>query len=83
MRPIRRRDQAEACHNRRYAPPPPPQKGGSKYLSAPLRDVSTDPNRQDRGLLNAALTQKLTDGTDFTIGLVYAKKPQFRGEVDK
>jgi hypothetical protein len=45
-------------------------------------DVSSDPNRQDRGLFNVSLTQKLTDGTDFTVGFVYANKAEFRGDVN-
>lgn len=46
-------------------------------------DVSGDPMRQGRGLGSVVLTHKLANGVAASIGLVYANKPEFRGNVDE
>jgi len=52
-------------------------------ISATYEDVSEDPAKNDRGLLNATLTYPVGNGTFLSIGAVYATRPEYRGEVDK
>jgi hypothetical protein len=52
-------------------------------VKASYEDVSDDPNRQDRGLVVATLTQRILGKQLVALSLVYATKPEFRGEVDE
>ncbi len=52
-------------------------------VRASYEDVSDDPNRQDRGLVVATLTQRVLGKQLVALSLVYATKPEFRGEVDE
>jgi len=52
-------------------------------LEAEYEDVSDDPNRDDRLVATLTLTQKLADGTDGHVSLVWASKPEYLGEVDE
>ncbi len=51
-------------------------------LSGRWEDWSDDPMHQDRGVLEASLSQRLTDDFSAVVGVVWASKPEFRGEVD-
>jgi hypothetical protein len=67
--------------------------GGSRdrrlELDATYDDVSDDPSRQDRFVAKLSWVEKLSGlaqavaGSDLVVTLVYADKPEFRGEVDK
>lgn len=46
-------------------------------------DVSDDPMRQSRALGNITFTQQLAEATQLSVGLVWANKPEFRGDVDE
>lgn len=50
---------------------------------ASYEDVDSDPERQDRGQAVATFSQTLLGKTTLSISLVYATKPEFRGEVDE
>jgi hypothetical protein len=52
-------------------------------LETEYEDVSDDPNREDRLVATLTMTQKLADGTDGHVSLVWASKPQYLGEVDE
>jgi hypothetical protein len=51
-------------------------------LDASYKVVRDDPLRQDRFVAHANYTYRLTDQTSGTIGLTYANRPEFLGEVD-
>lgn len=51
-------------------------------LGVTYEDVSQDPMRNDRAIANLSLSQKLM-GTPVTFGVVWANKPEYRGDVDK
>lgn len=42
-----------------------------------------DPNRKDRSLITLTFSQKVVDDMVLSLGVVYANKPEFRGDVDK
>lgn len=46
-------------------------------------DFGDDPNRKDRSVATLSFSQKIAGETAFTLGLVYANRPEFRGDVDK
>jgi hypothetical protein len=52
-------------------------------LKASYEDVSSDPARQNRGLLVATFTQRVFQKQLVALSLVYATKPEFRGDVDE
>jgi hypothetical protein len=59
-------------------------------LSATYDDVSGDPLQQDRMLAQLTWTEQLGEaiaqavgGSEFVVSLIYANKPQYRGEVDE
>lgn len=52
-------------------------------LTASYKLVRDDPLRQDRFVANASYTYRLSDGTSGTIGVTYANKPEFLGDVDR
>jgi hypothetical protein len=52
-------------------------------IVASYEDVSDDPTRRDRGIATATLTRQISDDWVLAVGLVYATKPEFRGEADK
>jgi hypothetical protein len=62
------------------------QKGNARSrldIEANYEDVSNDPARQDRGKAVATFSQTLFDKTTLSISLIYATKPEFRGDVDE
>ena len=52
-------------------------------VKANYEDVSNDPKRRDRGTLVGTFSQRVMDDFIVSLSLVYATKPEFRGEVDK
>lgn len=52
-------------------------------LTASYEDVSDDPMRQDRAVATLALSQGTTAGLTLSFSLVWANRPEFRGEVDE
>ncbi|HEU4557004.1 MAG TPA: hypothetical protein VFS20_04110, partial [Longimicrobium sp.] len=52
-------------------------------LTASYKMVRDDPLRQDRFVANASYTYRLSDGTSGTLGVTYANKPEFLGDVDR
>jgi hypothetical protein len=51
-------------------------------LEASYEDVTGDPERQNRFVATATLTQRATDDMSLELTAVYANKPEYRGEVD-
>jgi hypothetical protein len=58
---------------------------GSSRIEAESKyeDYGEDPQRQERWVTTLTFSQKLADQAVFTLGLVYADRPEFRGVVDK
>jgi hypothetical protein len=52
-------------------------------LTASYEDVSDDPMRQDRAVATLTLSQGTTAGLTLSFSLVWANRPEFRGEVDE
>lgn len=52
-------------------------------LTASYEDVSDDPMRQDRAVATLALSQGTTAGLTLSFSLVWANRPEFRGDVDE
>lgn len=52
-------------------------------LEAKYEDVSGDPMRNSRLVATATFTQNLFDGNVVSLSVVYASKPEYRGEVDE
>jgi hypothetical protein len=52
-------------------------------INASYEDVSNDPKRQDRGIATATLARQVGNDWVLALGLVYATKPEFRGEADR
>ena len=50
-------------------------------VSVGYEDFSDDPARQDRGLATATFTYPVAEGFYLSVGVVYATKPEFRGDV--
>jgi hypothetical protein len=50
-------------------------------LVGSYEDVSSDPLRQDRGVATLTFSQRLMNGLIATVAIIYATKPEFRGEV--
>lgn len=46
-------------------------------------DYGDDPNRKDRSVVTLTFSQKMIDDMVLSLGVVYANKPEFRGDVDK
>ena len=56
---------------------------GKLDVSVSYEDVSGDPARQSRALGTVVFTQQLAKATQLSVGLVWANKPEFRGDVDQ
>ena len=56
---------------------------GKRDFGLSYDDVDDDPARQDRAIGNITFTQQLAKATQFTIGLIWANKPEYRGDVDE
>lgn len=52
-------------------------------LVASYEDVSSDPARQDRGIANLTYSQEVSGGLVLSLAVVYATRPEFRGDVDE
>lgn len=52
-------------------------------LSAGYEDVRKDPARNDRFVATGTITVRLSDTLQLPVGLVYANRPEYVGEVDK
>ncbi len=52
-------------------------------IGASYEDISDDPMRQDRAMVNFTFTQELAKATQLSIGLVWANKAEFVGDVDE
>ncbi len=52
-------------------------------LGLSYEDVSSDPSRQDRGMGTVTFSQRVAQGSILSFSLVYASKPEFRGDVDE
>lgn len=52
-------------------------------LEAKYEDVTGDPMRQGRFVSTATLTQRINDDVGVSTSLVYANRPEYRGEVDE
>lgn len=52
-------------------------------LEAAYEDATGDPLREDRFLATATFTRRVSDAASAVLTLVYANKPEYRGEVDK
>ena len=52
-------------------------------VKANYEDVSSDPQRQDGERSVTTFSQRVIGGTILSLSLVYATKPEFRGEVDE
>lgn len=50
-------------------------------LSASYEDVDNDPTRQDRFMSSLTYSQLISDSAAISFGLVYANKPEYRGDV--
>jgi hypothetical protein len=66
--------------------------GGAEFFSErPARlditlayeDVDSDPMRNNRFVSSATVTQELAQGGFITLGMAYANKPEYLGEVDQ
>jgi len=52
-------------------------------LESKYEDVSGDDTKNNRWVTTATVTQKLTDNVSLAAGVVYANRPEYRGEVTK
>ncbi|MEE8526068.1 MAG: hypothetical protein V3T72_19190, partial [Thermoanaerobaculia bacterium] len=52
-------------------------------LEASYDDVTGETEKQARFVSTANLTQKINDSMSLAIGVVYASRPEYRGEVDE
>jgi len=52
-------------------------------VEAKYEDVSDDPMRQSRFVATATYSQNLFDGNGLSLSIVYANRPEYRGEVDE
>lgn len=52
-------------------------------VEAKYEDVTGDEMRNNRFVATATYTLRVLDGNAFTLGLIYANKPEFLGEVDQ
>lgn len=52
-------------------------------LEASYEDWSDDADHQNRAFAKLTFSQKVSDDISATVGVVWASKPEFRGEVDK
>lgn len=52
-------------------------------LGAGYEDVRKDPARNDRFVATGTITVRLSDTLQLPVGLVYANRPEYVGEVDK
>jgi len=52
-------------------------------LEASHCDVDDDPDRQDRTVATLTYLQRVSEHSDASVSLVWANKPEFRGEVDE
>ena len=52
-------------------------------LAVNYEDVKDDPARQNRTTARFTFSQGLSDGLFLTLGLVWANKPEYRGQVDQ
>jgi hypothetical protein len=52
-------------------------------IEAKYEDVSGDPLRNERFVSTATITQKLPTNLSASVTLVYANKPEYRGDVDE
>lgn len=78
---------ATLTFSRRFGPPIEAEDGIDQRLlfelSAIYEDLGDDPARLDRFVAKAALSRRISDDLSAGLTVVYASRPEFRGEVDK
>ncbi len=52
-------------------------------LEAAYQDVTGDTEKQGRFVSTATFTQRITDQLSLAVGVIYANRPEYRGEVDE